>query len=107
MIAISNIDSFTSGQGLNLGLGDVDALVSCLKKAHDSGMDLSSFLHEYNSSRHREVSVSLGGIHALQRLFQNQNVELQHAKTFGMNVIQNLGPLRRQLASAAAHGVSI
>ena len=45
MIAISNIDSFTSGQGLNLGLGDVDALVSCLKKAHDSGMDLSSFLH--------------------------------------------------------------
>lgn len=105
-ITSQNIDSFSTGQGLNLGLGDVDTLVTYLKKAHDSGMDLSSFLHEYNSSRHKNVSISLGGIHALQRLFQNQDVHLQHAKTFGVNMIQNIGPLRRQLASAAAHGVS-
>ena len=96
-----------TGQGLNLGLGDVDELVSCLKKAHDSGMDISSFLHEYNSNRHKNVSISLGGIHALQRLFQNQNVPLQHVKTFGFNMIQNIGPLRRQLAVAAAHGVAV
>lgn len=95
-----------AGQGLNLGLGDVDVLVTCLKKAHDSGMDLSSFLHEYNSNRHKNISISLGGIDALQRLFQNQDVYLQHAKTFGINMVQNLGPLRRQLAQAAAHGVS-
>eukprot|EP00536_Pseudo-nitzschia_multiseries_P008005 jgi/Psemu1/240805/estExt_Genewise1.C_1950031 len=96
-----------AGQGLNLGLGDVEVLASCIKKAHDSGMDISSFLHEYNSVRHKNVSVSLGGIHALQRLFQNHSVPLQHAKTFGINMIQNLGPLRRQLAVAAAHGVSL
>jgi len=96
-----------AGQGLNLGLGDVDTLVTCLKKAHDSGMDLSSFLHEYNSNRHKNISISLGGIHALQRLFQNQGAHLQHVKTFGINVVQNLGPLRRQLALAAAHGISI
>ncbi len=92
---------------MNLGLGDVDELVTCLEKAHHSGMDLSSFLHEYNSSRHKNVSISLGGIHALQRLFQNQDVPLQHAKTFGINMVQNLGAVRRQLASAAAHGVSL
>ena len=97
----------SKGQGLNLGLGDVDELVTCLEKAHNSGMDLSSFLHEYNSSRHKNVSISLGGIHALQRLFQNQDVPLQHAKTFGINMIQNLGAVRRQLAAAAAHGVSL
>eukprot|EP00532_Pseudo-nitzschia_australis_P000689 CAMPEP_0168182374 /NCGR_PEP_ID=MMETSP0139_2-20121125/11861_1 /TAXON_ID=44445 /ORGANISM="Pseudo-nitzschia australis, Strain 10249 10 AB" /LENGTH=439 /DNA_ID=CAMNT_0008103303 /DNA_START=220 /DNA_END=1539 /DNA_ORIENTATION=- len=96
-----------AGQGLNLGLGDVDVLVSCLKKAHDSGMDLSSFLHEYNSNRHKNVSISLGGIHALQKLFQNQNITLQHVKTLGINTIQNFGPLRQQLAVAAAHGVSL
>ena len=96
-----------TGQGLNLGLGDVDVLVSCLKKAHDSGMDLSSFLHEYNSNRHKNVSISLGGIHALQKLFQNQNIPLQHVKALGINTIQNFGPLRRQLAVAAAHGVSL
>jgi ubiquinone biosynthesis monooxygenase Coq6 len=96
-----------AGQGLNLGLGDVDTLVSFLEKAHSAGMDLSSFLHEYDSSRHKSVSVSLGGIHALQRIFRNQNVPLQHIKTFGMNIIQNVGPLRRQLAVAAAHGVAL
>lgn len=95
-----------AGQGLNLGLGDVDELVSCIKKAHDSGMDLSSFLHEYNSRRHKDVSISIGGIHALQKLFQVRNVHLHHAKTFGFNMVQNIGPLRRQLASAAAYGVS-
>lgn len=98
--------AFSKGQGLNLGLGDVDELVSCIKKAHDSGMDLSSFLHEYNSRRHKDVSISIGGIHALQKLFQVRNVHLHHAKTFGFNMVQNIGPLRRQLASAAAYGVS-
>mmetsp|Transcript_963 Transcript_963/g.1733 ORF Transcript_963/g.1733 Transcript_963/m.1733 type:complete len:487 (-) Transcript_963:427-1887(-) len=96
-----------AGQGLNLGLADVRALVDSLEKAHSSGMDLSSFLHEYNSNRHRSVSVSLGGIHALQRLFRNQDTLLTHAKTFGLNVVQNVGPLRRQLAVAAAHGIAI
>ena len=96
-----------AGQGLNLGLGDVKVLVETLEKASDSGMDLMTFLSEYDSNRLRNVSLSLGGIHALQRIFGAQNVALQHAKTFGMNMIQNVGPLRRQLALAAAHGVSI
>lgn len=96
-----------AGQGLNLGLGDVEVLVDCLEKAAKSGMDVSSFLSEYDSHRLRNVSVSLGGIHALQRIFGNQDIPLQHAKTFGMNMIQNVGPLRTQLARAAAHGVSI
>jgi 2-polyprenyl-6-methoxyphenol hydroxylase-like FAD-dependent oxidoreductase len=96
-----------AGQGLNLGLGDVDALVSCLSKAHKSGMDMSSFLHEYNAHRHRSVSISLGGIHALQRIFLNQDAPLQHLKTFGINMIQNVGPIRHRLAVAAAHGVTL
>ncbi|KAG7345525.1 UbiH/UbiF/VisC/COQ6 family ubiquinone biosynthesis hydroxylase [Nitzschia inconspicua] len=96
-----------AGQGLNLGLGDVGTLVFCLEKAHRAGMDLSSFLHEYDSNRHRSVSISLGGIHTLQRMFRAQNVPVQHIKTFGMNMIQNVGPLRRQLAVAAAHGIAL
>ncbi len=94
-----------AGQGLNLGLGDVHVLASTLEKASKAGMDLSTFLNDYDSERHRNVSISLGGIHSLQRLFGNQNVALLHAKTLGMNIIQNLGPLRRQLAIAAAHGI--
>ncbi|MGK3746018.1 MAG: ubiquinone biosynthesis monooxygenase Coq6 [Bacillariaceae sp.] len=97
-----------AGQGLNLGLADVDTLVTKLKKAHDAGMDLSSFLNEYNTDRHKNVSISLTGIHALQKLFVNtKDVPIQHVKTFGMNMIQNIGPLRRQLAIAAAYGVGV
>lgn len=96
-----------AGQGLNLGLGDVHTLVQSLEKASKAGMDASTFLTEYSSTRQRTVSIALGGIHTLQRLFANQHVGAMHAKTFGMNVIQNLGPLRRQLAIAAAHGISI
>jgi len=95
-----------AGQGLNLGLADVDTLITKFKKAHDVGMDLSSFLNEYNADRHKNVSISLSGIHTLQRLFVNtQNMPVQHMKTFGMNMIQNIGPLRRKLAMAATHGV--
>jgi ubiquinone biosynthesis UbiH/UbiF/VisC/COQ6 family hydroxylase len=96
-----------AGQGLNLGLGDVEVLVSCLAKAQRSGMDVSTFLQEYATDRQKNVSISLGGIHALQRIFGNQDVALLHAKTLGMNILQNVAPLRRQLAVAAAHGVSI
>ena len=96
-----------AGQGLNLGLADVASLVASLEKAHKAGMDLSTFLPEYNSDRHRNVSISLGGIHALQRMFRNQDAPLQHLKTFGMNTISIVGPLRRQLASAAAYGVAL
>jgi len=96
-----------AGQGLNLGLGDVHTLVETIEKANTAGMEASTFLNEYSSIRQRNVSVALGGIHTLQRLFANQHVSALHAKTLGMNLIQNLAPLRRQLAIAAAHGVSI
>jgi ubiquinone biosynthesis monooxygenase Coq6 len=84
------------GQGLNLGLSDVQVLVSFLEKASKSGMNVSTFLQEYDSDRQRNVSISLAGIHALQRLFGNQNVQLQHAKTLGMNMIQNLERRQRR-----------
>eukprot|EP00934_Nitzschia_sp_Nitz4_P004746 Nitzschia sp. Nitz4//scaffold31_size150131//72248//73723//NITZ4_002831-RA/size150131-processed-gene-0.110-mRNA-1//1//CDS//3329547668//4736//frame0 len=96
-----------AGQGLNLGLGDVQALAAQIEKASTSGMDASTFLNDYASKRERNVSVSLAGMHTLQRLFGNQNLALLHAKTFGMNVIQNFGPIRQQLALAAAYGVSL
>ena len=96
-----------AGQGLNLGLGDVSTLVECISKASNAGMDVSTFLQdEYGTLRHQSVSTSLVGIHTLQRLFNNQqHTILQHVKTFGMNVIQNVSPLRRQIVQAAAYGI--
>jgi ubiquinone biosynthesis monooxygenase Coq6 len=96
-----------AGQGLNLGLGDVQQLVNSIEKATLAGMDVSTFLQEdYGTSRRRSISLSLAGIHSLQRLFGNQqDTALQHVKTLGLNLLQNVTPLRRQLVQAAAYGI--
>ena len=96
-----------AGQGLNIGLGDVTSLLECIQKSYKAGMDVSTFLQlEYNKERHLEVSTSLLGIHTLQKLFSNQqDTLLQHGKTFGMNIIQNVSPLRRQIVQTAAYGI--
>ena len=97
-----------AGQGLNLGFGDVQVLMETITKASRAGMDVSTFLHEYDHNRQRNVTLSLQGIDTLQRLFANHSdIPLQHAKTLGMNLLQNLGPLRRQLALAATQGVHL
>jgi len=94
-----------AGQGLNLGLQDAANLVDVLVKAHEAGMDLAMFLNEYETSRKLQVSLTLAGIHALQRVFGLQSMPFKHLKSFGMNLLQNVGPLRKQLAQAACNGV--
>ena len=61
-----------AGQGLNLGLQDAAELARVINKAYQAGMDLSLFLSEYDTMRKLSVSTSLGGIHALHRIFQQQ-----------------------------------
>lgn len=96
-----------AGQGLNLGLLDVQALTACLDKAIRSGMDVGTFLHEYNTSRQVQVSATVAGIHGLQGLFSkaSQSPISKHIKAFGMNGIQNLPWIRQKIAHAACYGV--
>jgi 2-polyprenyl-6-methoxyphenol hydroxylase-like FAD-dependent oxidoreductase len=94
-----------AGQGLNLGLQDVAALVECLQRSVQAGMPLGTFLLDYEQSRRHQVGLTVAGIHAVQRLFASQSVPAKHAKALGMNFIQLMGPLRRQLVQAACHGV--
>jgi ubiquinone biosynthesis UbiH/UbiF/VisC/COQ6 family hydroxylase len=97
-----------AGQGLNLGLSDVDALVKTIVRAQSSGMELSSLLHEYETSRQYQVGLTLAGIHGLHKLFHNNpsdNPLLQHVKSLGMNLIQNIAPARRAIVQAACQGV--
>jgi hypothetical protein len=62
-----------------------DRSTSKFKRAHKSGMDLSTtFLPEYNSDHHKNVSILMGGTHAFQRMFRNHNAPatatLQHVR---------------------------
>lgn len=96
-----------AGQGLNLGLQDVASLVSVVEKALGSGMDPGTFLREYEASRRKQVGLTLSGIHMLQRLFMGQSPVAKHLKSFGMSVLQNVGPVRRALVQAATQGVAM
>lgn len=95
-----------AGQGLNLGLQDVSNLADLIVQASDAGMDVATFLQDYERSRKLQVSLTLGGIHALQRMFGLQHSAAKHMKSFGMNAVQNLPPLRRALVDVACQGVA-
>eukprot|EP00797_Seminavis_robusta_P003568 Sro1224_g254000.2 (217) ;mRNA; r:18039-18689 len=95
-----------AGQGLNLGLGAVESLVESIVESEAVGMDVTYGLDSFLRKRHAANSSVIMGIHALHEIFAVQdNVPLMHAKSFGMNVMQQVGPLRRRIVQAATQGV--
>ena len=94
-----------AGQGLNLGLGDVESLVRHYQTAQESGMDFGGtmhFLNQYNAERRAEVSAVLGGIHALHEFFATKFEPAIFVRSLGMNLVNALGPVRKHLAEVAA-----
>mmetsp|Transcript_19674 Transcript_19674/g.43781 ORF Transcript_19674/g.43781 Transcript_19674/m.43781 type:complete len:583 (-) Transcript_19674:38-1786(-) len=94
-----------AGQGLNLGIGDVDCLVRHIRSAMSSGMDPGGtmhFLNQYDSERRAEVSATLGGIHALHNMFGTTFSPAVYIRSLGMNLVNAAGPVRRRLAEVAA-----
>lgn len=100
-----------AGQGLNLGMGDVESLVYHLKKAVESGMGIEGnagleyALQQYESSRQRQVVATMGGIQFLHGAFATTFSPFVHARSMGMNVINSAGPLRRKLVQVATTGL--
>ena len=95
-----------AGQGLNLGLASVQSLVQSLVKMEAVGMDVTTNnLEAEMRKRHAANTSAILGIHTLHELFKADDVPIMHAKSFGMNVLQQVGPLRRKLVQAATQGV--
>ena len=89
-----------------MGLGAVQSLVAAVQEAEEVGMDLTYALDKHLQHRHVANSAAIAGIHILHELFDTQeNVPMMHAKSFGMNVLQQVGPLRRKVVQAATQGV--
>jgi 2-polyprenyl-6-methoxyphenol hydroxylase-like FAD-dependent oxidoreductase len=94
-----------SGHGLNLGLGDVEGLVRVLGQAHaespwrDAGD--ARTLRRY--ARERAVPVWLMGstTDALWQLFDREVPLLRELRNKGMDVVNQLTPLKRWLAGQA------
>lgn len=92
-----------AGQGVNLGLLDVSALVDTLQQAHQQGCDIASIgvLEKYQSQRRNDNLRMMALMESFSRLFGNQHPMLSLLRNTGMNWVQKLNPIKQHLAQQA------
>ena len=94
-----------TGQGLNLGLGDVAALVALLDSRQPwRGVGDSKLLRSYERSRKAEYALVGGSGDLLQQMFQHQHPAWQTVRSMGMRSFERSGPLKQWLARRAMGG---
>lgn len=95
-----------AGQGMNLGFGDVAALLKLLAQS-DSGRDLprdcgdARVLRRYQRARREEVLMMQLMTDNLSRLFATNVTPLRIARNLGLNLLDRLPVLKRKLISHA------
>jgi ubiquinone biosynthesis UbiH/UbiF/VisC/COQ6 family hydroxylase len=91
------------GQGLNLGLGDVDALGTLLEEVNDVGGNFGDInvLNKYEKER-KEANVIMGAsLDLLKRVFDSQSGPLQVARTLGMATLNSTPIIKERIAKYA------
>jgi 2-octaprenyl-6-methoxyphenol hydroxylase len=93
-----------AGQGLNIGLRDVAALVEIVVDSARLGLDIGSAapLERYERWRRFDSALSAGGMDGLNRLFSNDSAPLRMLRDFGMAVVGQAPFLQRALVREAA-----
>lgn len=85
-----------AGQGYNLGVKDIAALVDTLSEAHSVGLDFGSLtaLEKYQRWRRFDSASLALGTDLLNRLFSNDFGPLRIARDIGMGAVGHIKPLR-------------
>lgn len=95
-----------AGQGFNLALRDVAALVDCLNR-FDGGLQCAAdpgddrLLEHYQKQRHGDQWRVIRFTDQLVRLFSNDFPPLAHARSLGLFALDVMPALRRQLTNRA------
>ena len=92
-----------AGQGLNLGLGDVQALVTVIaeREAFRSSGD-ALVLRRYRRARVEPVLAMRVVTDGLHRLFEAQHAPAAWLRNIGMTLVEKLPMLKRQLIAGAS-----
>jgi len=92
-----------AGQGLNLGLGDVEALVNVLveREAFRSPGD-AMVLRRYRRARAEPVLAMRVVTDGLHRLFQSQSAPVAWLRNIGMSAFEKLPMMKRYLIAEAS-----
>ena len=92
-----------AGQGLNLGLGDVQALVSTIvEREAFRGVGDPMVLRRYRRARAEPVLAMRMVTDGLHRLFDAQNAPAAWLRNVGMTLVDRLPMLKRQLIVSAS-----
>ena len=86
-----------AGQGYNLGVRDIAALVEVLIEAKRLGLDLGAddTLERYARWRRADSFTMVAATDLLNRLFSNDSKPLRLVRDLGLGVVNRLPPLRR------------
>src|SRR5450830_1371878 len=91
-----------AGQGLNMGLSDVAALVSTLReREYWRQVNDDKLLRRYERSRKAEMLLMGTAMDGLQQLFTRDNSVLQAARNWGMNGFERSGRIKQWVARQA------
>lgn len=92
-----------AGQGVNLGFGDVMALVQALETSILNGERFGAYnaLLAYETDRQRHNVPMMLGIDFLQKVYGSQNPVIAAARNFGINVVKSNPSVQKFLASFA------
>lgn len=92
-----------AGQGLNLGLRDVAALVQVITDANTVGLDIGSdqTLDAYSRWRHADNAALISVTDILNRLFSNDVSVIRMARDAGLAVVEQIPPLKNFFMSHA------
>lgn len=93
-----------AGQGVNLALRDVAALIECLADATRLGFDLGhgEALERYQRWRRFDSFASAAAYDALNRLFSVDNLLLRAGRDAGLNILERIPSLKSLIVEEAA-----
>ncbi|MAN46976.1 MAG: 2-octaprenyl-3-methyl-6-methoxy-1,4-benzoquinol hydroxylase [Hyphomonas sp.] len=93
-----------AGQGLNLGIKDVGALIDVMCEARDTGLDPGSdvMLEKYEKWRRFDAAASAMFMDGVDRAFSNDSALLKPFRGLALTAANKIGPLRRAMARQAS-----
>jgi 2-octaprenylphenol hydroxylase len=88
-----------AGQGINLGLLDVDALAREVLAGHRLGVSPGqlALLRRYQRQRKGENLLMMSAMDGFKRLFEQQSLPLRWLRNTGMRAVDQLLPLKQRL----------
>ncbi len=97
-----------AGQGVNLGLGDMSALVDVLIAAKARGADIGNtlILRRYERARKADNITMLGAMDGFKRLFSNDQPLLKFTRNLGLNITDKVTPLKQLFMQQALGSAS-